>query len=280
MADQQSHHEKVTQAIKNIGKSIEILAPYLASALVDSKNISSIPVLNNVVRTSSLKENTNNHVNSSSIALPLSFTSPPPSVHSKDPHVVDPLDHSNKDKSLRSEKDPNAPRKPSTPFLIFCSENRSKLRLEKPSLTNKEFLIEMGVLWKNHPDKEKYKKSFEELKKQYQQDLNAYNNEKNKENKITEPKEMKKIEIPEQQPIKQDKLVTSDDQHKKEKKKKRKKIEDDIKIDSSVLNELTLNQQFTSQFSTDLEEVEKTREKEEEKKHKKHKKREIVLADA
>ena len=49
-------------------------------------------------------------------------------------------------------KDPNAPKKPKSAYLIYCQENRNKMILNFPDLLPKEILSKLGAAWKEIKD--------------------------------------------------------------------------------------------------------------------------------
>lgn len=49
------------------------------------------------------------------------------------------------------------PKRPLNPYLLFLQEQRALLQLQKPSLSHKEIIKEVGVLWNNLPPTEKKK---------------------------------------------------------------------------------------------------------------------------
>lgn len=50
------------------------------------------------------------------------------------------------------------PKRPLNPYLLFLQEQRAILQMQKPSLSHKELIKEVGILWNNLPptDKKKY----------------------------------------------------------------------------------------------------------------------------
>jgi len=60
----------------------------------------------------------------------------------------------------RIRTDPNAPKKPSTPFLIFATENRPNLPAEMPNIQKTRCLAEK---WKGMTEEEKQVKFFKTI---------------------------------------------------------------------------------------------------------------------
>ena len=76
----------------------------------------------------------------------------------------------------KEKKDSNAPKRALSPFLFYTLERRPGLKKEKPELSHKELLSEMGVEWNkmNETDKKKYLEKAEEDKKRYEKEKAAY----------------------------------------------------------------------------------------------------------
>jgi len=69
--------------------------------------------------------------------------------------------HSHKDKSRRSgkkhKKDPDAPKRPRTAFLLFSVDKREAVKAAQPNLVFGDIAKEVSVLWKNCRDSERQK---------------------------------------------------------------------------------------------------------------------------
>ena len=76
----------------------------------------------------------------------------------------------------KEKKDANAPKRALSPFLYYTLERRPELKKEKPELSHKELLSEMGVEWNkmNDGDKKKYVQKADEDKKRYEKEKAAY----------------------------------------------------------------------------------------------------------
>jgi upstream-binding transcription factor len=82
-------------------------------------------------------------------------------------------------KQPRKKKDPNAPKKNSSAYIYFCTENRDAIKSKMPVDTkNADLLVEIGRQWKElaPKKKEKYDKMAAKDKARYVQELEAYNN--------------------------------------------------------------------------------------------------------
>jgi hypothetical protein len=78
---------------------------------------------------------------------------------------------------VKRRKDPNAPKKWKTGYILFCVDQREKLKSENEGLSATEITSRLGALWKNLSDKDKSK--YEVLSKKdkvrYENDMSSYN---------------------------------------------------------------------------------------------------------
>jgi len=76
----------------------------------------------------------------------------------------------------KKEKDPNAPKKPVTSFLVYSAEMRPIVREEYPELKVTEVAKELGKRWKELSDGEKkpYKVMADAEKAKYTKAMAAY----------------------------------------------------------------------------------------------------------
>lgn len=101
-------------------------------------------------------------------------------------------------KSKRGKKDPNAPKKWNTSYILFCMDQREKIKNTNKNLNAVQITSKLGELWKALPDKER--KHYEELSKKdktrYEEEMEKYNPKSSEEksfmkksrNKQTGPK--------------------------------------------------------------------------------------------
>ena len=78
---------------------------------------------------------------------------------------------------ISKPKDTDAPKKPKSAYLIFCQENREKIKQEHPDIQPKEILTNLGALWqkiKNEPGSKKYIKKALEDKTRYDSEISEY----------------------------------------------------------------------------------------------------------
>lgn len=76
----------------------------------------------------------------------------------------------------KKSKDPNAPKKGMSAFMIFSNDHRNKVRDANPSLSFGEIGRKVGEAWKALSDKDKqvYVKKAEDDKKRYESELQTY----------------------------------------------------------------------------------------------------------
>lgn len=85
----------------------------------------------------------------------------------------------NQEKTLeRKKKDPNAPKKPQSAYLIFCNDNRSKVKEENPDIKATDVMKRLSEMWKDvKEDKKKsqiYIKKAEKAKEEYLKAMEKY----------------------------------------------------------------------------------------------------------
>jgi structure-specific recognition protein 1 len=77
---------------------------------------------------------------------------------------------------IKRRKDPNAPKKWKTGYILFCVDQRDKLKSENESLSATEITSRLGALWKNltEKDKSKYEVLSKKDKARYENDMSSY----------------------------------------------------------------------------------------------------------
>eukprot|EP01010_Urceolus_cornutus_P002299 NODE_2929_length_445_cov_148.669192_g2322_i0.p2 GENE.NODE_2929_length_445_cov_148.669192_g2322_i0~~NODE_2929_length_445_cov_148.669192_g2322_i0.p2 ORF type:complete len:103 (-),score=13.04 NODE_2929_length_445_cov_148.669192_g2322_i0:82-390(-) len=80
-----------------------------------------------------------------------------------------PTDSTKKVPKEKSKKDPNAPKRPLTAFLLFSGEFRKSVQTENPSFKMTDIARELGSRWRDlgEADKQKYTKMAAEEKEKY-----------------------------------------------------------------------------------------------------------------
>lgn len=99
-----------------------------------------------------------------------------------------PTKRPSKRKSSRSEKDPNAPKRPSNPFFQFCQEQRqilmeqiaSELKPGEVEPSKQELTRQLAIKWKtlSVPDRKVYVDRYERSKEKYAAEMEEYNMKK------------------------------------------------------------------------------------------------------
>ncbi|KAI8923664.1 high mobility group box domain-containing protein [Entophlyctis helioformis] len=79
-------------------------------------------------------------------------------------------------KRTRAKKDPNAPKKPLSAFMIFSQENRAKIKEDNPEASFGEIGKLLGAAWRELSEKGKqvYNEKAEEDKGRYERDVASY----------------------------------------------------------------------------------------------------------
>ena len=77
-------------------------------------------------------------------------------------------------------KDPNAPKKPLSAYFLFSQEERLKVKAEFPDYSITEVAKELGRRWAQIDPaiKQSYEQRYQESRRQYEQDLQAYKPQK------------------------------------------------------------------------------------------------------
>ncbi|XP_032944521.1 high mobility group protein B1-like [Rhinolophus ferrumequinum] len=81
-----------------------------------------------------------------------------------------------KGETKKKFKDPNAPKRPPSALLLFCSEYRPKIKVEHPRLSIGDVAKKLGEMWNVTAagDTQPYEKKAAELKETYEKDIAAY----------------------------------------------------------------------------------------------------------
>ncbi len=78
------------------------------------------------------------------------------------------------DGKKKKKKDPNAPKKPMTAFILFCQDERPKVRQSHPSWSVGECAKELAARWAQCKNKAKYQKDAEQEKAKYEKAMEKY----------------------------------------------------------------------------------------------------------
>ena len=81
-----------------------------------------------------------------------------------------------RDAKKKQKKDPNAPKGPKSSYIMFFTEYREKLKVEKPELSVTEMAKAGGVKWKgmSPSERSKFEKKAAEDKVRYEREKQAY----------------------------------------------------------------------------------------------------------
>ena len=73
-------------------------------------------------------------------------------------------------------KDPNAPKRPLSAYMVFCNQNREKVKRENPKIEVTEIMKKLGEGWKALSEKQRtpYKKEAALLKEKYEKEMESY----------------------------------------------------------------------------------------------------------
>ncbi|KAJ2882253.1 ccr4 associated factor [Coemansia aciculifera] len=100
----------------------------------------------------------------------------PPSSSASTP-LLPPIDattpsHTSTGRKPRSDKDPNAPKRPANAFVLYCQDERPSIKSAGTDLTSGDLTRALAVTWKGLPQDEKQK--YYDL---YEREMNRYNQE-------------------------------------------------------------------------------------------------------
>jgi len=76
----------------------------------------------------------------------------------------------------KHKKDPNAPRRANTSYILFCGDQREKVKKSNPNMSATEITTKLGELWKalSEKDKKKYTDLAAKDKARYEQEMESY----------------------------------------------------------------------------------------------------------
>eukprot|EP00124_Ichthyophonus_hoferi_P004529 Ihof_evm6s511 gene=Ihof_evmTU6s511 len=88
----------------------------------------------------------------------------------------DPYEKKKTVRKEKKEKDPNAPKKPLTAYILFCNDQRPQIRLDHPDMKIPEIGSKLGGMWKALTEEQKIKFTAlaEQDKKRYVKDMEKY----------------------------------------------------------------------------------------------------------
>jgi len=76
----------------------------------------------------------------------------------------------------KKEKDPAAPKRPKSSYIIFCGAKRDEIKKKNPDIKAKDILSKLGEMWKalNDKQKKKYVDEANKDKERYEGEMNEY----------------------------------------------------------------------------------------------------------
>ncbi|TRM68622.1 high mobility group box domain-containing protein, partial [Schizophyllum amplum] len=79
-------------------------------------------------------------------------------------------------KRAKKEKDPNAPKRPATSYILYQNDCRALMKEQNPGLHNTDLLRHISDTWKALPEKEKaaYEAKAAQLKDVYAETVKEY----------------------------------------------------------------------------------------------------------
>lgn len=90
----------------------------------------------------------------------------------------EPLDGTKKRKRIIKPKDPNAPKRPASSYILYQNDVRKELKEQHPEMNNADLLTMISERWKNMTteEKDKYNQENKVLTQQYSEEKKAYDN--------------------------------------------------------------------------------------------------------
>jgi hypothetical protein len=78
---------------------------------------------------------------------------------------------------FKKHKDPNAPKRPKTGFLLFCDEFRDDIKKKNKELQMCDVMKELGKLWGTYSDveKEQFNLKYRDARSEYEEQIEEYN---------------------------------------------------------------------------------------------------------
>ncbi|KAI0786502.1 high mobility group box domain-containing protein [Abortiporus biennis] len=109
-------------------------------------------------------------------AVPAALPPPPPPMLGRGKRKAGDEADGRKSKRVKKPKDPNAPKRPASSYLLFQNEIRQELKAKNPTLPNNELLGVIAKMWKDMPKEEKdaYEARQKLAKDQWLADKTAY----------------------------------------------------------------------------------------------------------
>ena len=137
------------------------------------------------------------------------------------------------EKKKKTEKDPNAPKKPLTSYIIFCGDKRKSVTSAQPTMAPKDVSKKLAEIWNALSDSEKavYAKKAEAEKERYANEMKNYSSssddEESSSSSSSRSSKSEKKKAPSKEKKVDEKKVLKEDEPKSShsKKKNEKKVE-------------------------------------------------------
>lgn len=86
------------------------------------------------------------------------------------------MDIDRKSKSKKAPKDPNAPKRPLSSYMLWVGDTRGKIKEENPEASITDIAKMLGKLWSNvgSDERQSYKRKADDMKAKYQKRLDKY----------------------------------------------------------------------------------------------------------
>ena len=96
-----------------------------------------------------------------------------------------------KGKKIKKAKDPNRVKKPSSPYIHFCTSQRAQLKETEPELDNKEIVKKLGDMWNEIKEDSEKKAPYVQMeaddKARYQRDMAERNASSSEPENVEDP---------------------------------------------------------------------------------------------
>ena len=111
-------------------------------------------------------------------------------------------------KKEKKQKDPNAPTKPASAYILFGKAKREEIKKENPDLDGKEITKKIAEAWKEYKEtnpNNEFQQEYEKLKETYDKAIEDYKNTSKEPKETEEPEEPEETEEPEEPVVKRTK---------------------------------------------------------------------------
>ncbi|OMJ24481.1 Non-histone chromosomal protein 6 [Smittium culicis] len=94
-------------------------------------------------------------------------------------------------------KDPNAPKRPLSPYILFCNEKRESVKILNPNQTSQMISKMLGDIWNSMSslEKKRYDDMFQQQKLEYNQKVLDYEKQKTDLASIKDEHDMSQFDL-------------------------------------------------------------------------------------